>query len=90
MRRFPCRAPSPCRSALLQRGADHHPRAPPAYRVVGGSIVWIYKLFRVDRIVTEAVTLAKNEVREKTGLPVYEGAPEMTATGHIVTGPTGA
>ncbi len=50
------------------------------YRIVGGSIVWIYKLFRVDRLVAEAVKLAKDDVRTKTGLPVYEGSPEMRPT----------
>ncbi|WP_182421999.1 DUF2303 family protein [Aureimonas sp. ME7] len=58
------------------------------YRIVGGSLMWIYKLFRVDRTVAEAVTLAKREVAERTGLAVYEGAPEMTAQGSIVTSTT--
>ncbi|MBB3937901.1 DUF2303 family protein [Aureimonas phyllosphaerae] len=60
------------------------------YRLIGGAIVWTYKLFRVDRLVAEAVKLAKDEVREKTGLPVYEGAPEMLADGRILTGAGGA
>jgi uncharacterized protein YfdQ (DUF2303 family) len=57
------------------------------YRVHAGSVVWVYKLFRVDRLVAEAVTIAKQDVGEATGLPVYEGAPEMTSTGQIVTAP---
>ncbi|WP_185983008.1 DUF2303 family protein [Aureimonas mangrovi] len=51
------------------------------YRMVGGSIVWLYKLFRVDRLVAEAVRNAKNDVAAQTGLEVYEGAPEMSASG---------
>lgn len=54
------------------------------YRIVGGSIIWIYKLFRVDRIVAEAVRLAKIDVATSTELPVYEGAPEMTSAGSPV------
>lgn len=51
------------------------------YRLVSGSIVWIYKLFRVDRMVAEAVDQAKADIAIATGLAVYEGKPEMTADG---------
>lgn len=46
------------------------------YRMRGGAILWAYKLFRVDRTITEAVDHAKAEVRRETGLAVYEGKPE--------------
>ncbi|HAW46285.1 MAG TPA: hypothetical protein DCX34_03470 [Roseovarius sp.] len=51
------------------------------YRVAGGAIVWVYKLFRVDRMVAEAVDHAKTEVAQETGLAVYEGQPEMMTDG---------
>lgn len=54
------------------------------YRIVGGQVVWIYKLFRVDRLVTEAVRVAKQDVESGTALPVYEGAPEMNSLGQPV------
>ncbi|BAP94508.1 hypothetical protein [Aurantimonas phage AmM-1] len=47
------------------------------YRVRNGAIHWTYRLFRVDRLVAEAVDHAKTEVAAVTGLPVYEGTPEM-------------
>jgi len=60
------------------------------YRVVGGAIIWIYKLFRVDRLVTEAVRVAKQDVEHETALSVFEGAPEMLANGRTVDGFGGA
>jgi uncharacterized protein YfdQ (DUF2303 family) len=54
------------------------------YRVSVGAIIWVYKLFRVDRMVAEAVDQAKADVERETGLPVYEGSPEMGANGAIV------
>lgn len=55
------------------------------YRVRGPAIMWTYLLFRPDRIIAEAVDHAKADVRQETGLPVYEGKPEMSVSGAPVT-----
>ena len=47
------------------------------YRLKGGAILWTYKLFRVDRTISEAVGHAKATVRAETGLDVFEGKPEQ-------------
>lgn len=56
------------------------------YRVKSGSIIWFYQIYRPDASITEAVRNAIIEVRSKTELPVYEGAPEMDAAGTPVRG----
>ncbi|MBB3996909.1 DUF2303 family protein [Aureimonas pseudogalii] len=60
------------------------------YRVRAGAIIWIYQIYRPDQSITEAVRAAMQDVRAKTELPVFEGAPEMLADGKPVTGFTGA
>lgn len=51
------------------------------YRVKSGSISWFYQIYRPDASITEAVRNAILEVRSGTGLPVYEGTPEMDDLG---------
>lgn len=51
------------------------------YRARSGSISWFYQIYRPDASITEAVRDAILEVRSKTELPVYEGAPEMDDLG---------
>jgi len=51
------------------------------YRVAGGAVTWFYQLYRPDRHVTDHVRAALDKVRERTELPCFEGAPEMSATG---------
>lgn len=47
------------------------------YRVAGGDIIWFYQLYRPDLAITEHVRATLFEARDKTGLPAYEGVPEM-------------
>jgi hypothetical protein len=54
------------------------------YRVRGGKIIWFYQIYRPDAAITEAVRDAIHAVRQETGLPVYEGAPEMNDSGRPV------
>lgn len=49
------------------------------YRAAGGSVVWFYQIYRPDQFITEHVRHALFDAREKTGLPAYEGKPEMSA-----------
>jgi uncharacterized protein YfdQ (DUF2303 family) len=51
------------------------------YRANGGVIKWMFKIFRPDTLINEAVRQAMADVRDHTTLPVYEGAPEMEASG---------
>ncbi|MCP1200091.1 DUF2303 family protein [Notoacmeibacter sp. MSK16QG-6] len=51
------------------------------YRVRAGSIVWFFQLWRPDKIITEEVRRAMAMVEDWTGLPVYEGMPEMPSGG---------
>ncbi len=50
------------------------------YRLKGAAIQWVYKLFRVDRTISEAVGHAKATVEAETGLAVFEGRPEEGRT----------
>ncbi len=47
------------------------------YRAHGGSIAWLYQIYRPDQYVTEHVRHALFDVETKTELPTYEGTPEM-------------
>lgn len=47
------------------------------YRPAGGSIVWFYEIWRPDQVITEHVRHAFKETLQKTGLPGFEGKPEM-------------
>jgi uncharacterized protein YfdQ (DUF2303 family) len=49
------------------------------YRVKSGKLFWVYQIYRPDAAINEAILNALGDVRAKTELPVYEGAPEMTA-----------
>lgn len=49
------------------------------YRAGGGSVTWFYQIYRPDQFITEHVRHALFDAREKTGLPAYEGKPEMSA-----------
>lgn len=46
------------------------------YRVKGGAIAWHYQMYRPDQHVTERVRADLDVVRERTGLPCFEGQPE--------------
>lgn len=47
------------------------------YRAKAGSIDWLYQIYRPDQYVTEHVRHALFDVKDKTGLPTFEGSPEM-------------
>lgn len=47
------------------------------YRAAGQAVIWFYQIYRPDQFVTEHVRNTLFEAREKTGLPAYEGTPEM-------------
>ncbi|MER8478391.1 DUF2303 family protein [Mesorhizobium sp. M1163] len=49
------------------------------YRPAGGKVVWFYQIYRPDQFITQHVRDVLGEAREKTGLPTYEGTPEMAA-----------
>lgn len=49
------------------------------YRAAGGSVIWFYQIYRPDQFVTEHVRHALADARDRTGLPTFEGKPEMPA-----------
>ena len=49
------------------------------YRVRGGSIIWLYQIFRPDQFVTEHIRNTLADARARTELPTFEGSPEMSA-----------
>jgi hypothetical protein len=49
------------------------------YRVAGGSIRWQFVMFNPGTFVAERVRADLAMVAEVTGLPVFEGTPEMSA-----------
>ncbi|MGV2980229.1 DUF2303 family protein [Camelimonas sp. ID_303_24] len=49
------------------------------YRVRSGRVVWFFQMFRPDKSVTEHVIAGLQRAAAETGLPAYEGAPEMSA-----------
>lgn len=46
------------------------------YRVAGGSIVWLYQLYRADVVLADAVTEACSKAAAQTSLPLFKGVPE--------------
>lgn len=50
------------------------------YRASGGTVIWFFQIYRPDQFVTERVRDDLDTVARETGLPVYEGAPEMSGT----------
>ncbi|APO74234.1 hypothetical protein AM571_CH01398 [Rhizobium etli 8C-3] len=48
------------------------------YRLSGGSIKWIVKLYRPDVYITQQVLRDMERAASETGLPHFQGAPEMT------------
>ena len=46
------------------------------YRISGGDIKWFYQLYRWEFFLREQVGYDLKDAGEKTGLPVFEGAPE--------------
>lgn len=49
------------------------------YRVRSGRVAWFFQMFRPDKSVTEHVIDGLVRAASETGLPAYEGAPEMPA-----------
>ncbi|ATE84697.1 hypothetical protein B9J07_25445 [Sinorhizobium sp. LM21] len=49
------------------------------YRLRDGALTWICQLYRPDRYITEQVRSDLDKAAEETGLPKFEGAPEMSA-----------
>lgn len=49
------------------------------YRPAGGQINWFYQIYRPDQFITEHVRNTLADASEQTGLPTYEGTPEMSA-----------
>ncbi len=47
------------------------------YRKSEGGIVWFFQMYRPDIIMRERVTADLREVGAETGLPTFEGAPEV-------------
>ncbi|MER8403606.1 YfdQ family protein [Mesorhizobium sp. M1307] len=49
------------------------------YRPAGGKVTWFYQIYRPDQFITEHVRDVLAAARDQTGLPTYEGTPEMSA-----------
>lgn len=49
------------------------------YRAVGGEVVWFYQLYRWEFFLRERVQGDLAAAVKQTGLPAFEGAPEMAA-----------
>lgn len=47
------------------------------YRPAGQALTWFYQIYRPDLAITEHVRHRLIDARHETGLPAYEGAPEM-------------
>lgn len=47
------------------------------YRIKGGSITWAYQLYRWEEMMRDRVQQDLARAAKETGLPTYEGAPEM-------------
>jgi uncharacterized protein YfdQ (DUF2303 family) len=47
------------------------------YRLSGGNLIWICKLYRPDVYITEQVVRDMEKAGSETGLPTFQGAPEM-------------
>jgi uncharacterized protein YfdQ (DUF2303 family) len=49
------------------------------YRPSGSKLFWYYQIYRPDEHITARVRADLRKVAEETGLPSYEGTPEMAA-----------
>lgn len=49
------------------------------YRTQGGRVLWFYEIYRPDLHITERVEADLDKVASVTGLPTFEGKPEMPA-----------
>lgn len=49
------------------------------YRLAGGSIKWIVKLYRPDVYITQQVMRDMEKAASETGAPAFHGQPEMSA-----------
>lgn len=49
------------------------------YRISGGAISWFYQLYRWEYFLREQVQADLQDAATTTGLPAYEGKPEMAA-----------
>lgn len=47
------------------------------YRPAGQALTWFYQIYRPDLAITEHVRHCLADARAETGLPAYEGKPEM-------------
>ncbi len=47
------------------------------YRPAGQKVIWFYQIYRPDQAVTDHVRAALLDAVSQTGLPAYEGTPEM-------------
>lgn len=47
------------------------------YRPAGQALTWFYQIYRPDLAITEHVRHCLADARAETGLPTYEGKPEM-------------
>ncbi|WP_454919256.1 DUF2303 family protein [Xanthobacter sediminis] len=51
------------------------------YRIKGGGITWFFELYRWEEVMRDRVQQDLARAAKETGLPAYEGAPEMTGAG---------
>lgn len=49
------------------------------YRVVGGAVKWMFKIYRPDVYITAQIEADLAKAAEQTGLPHFRGKPEMSA-----------
>ena len=47
------------------------------YRVRDAKITWFYQIYRPDLVITEHVRAARYHAADATGLPSFDGKPEM-------------
>ena len=47
------------------------------YKVIGGKITWSYQLYRPELVMREVMSMAAEKAAQDTGLPMYEGTPEV-------------
>lgn len=67
--------------AELAAGAVIRIPARLRYRLAvgGGAVAWHYQLYRVEHWMRAEIQAALARVAEATGLPAYEGTPEVSA-----------
>jgi len=49
------------------------------YRIEDGSVVWLYQLYRWEYVLRDRIQIDLAAAAKRTGLPFFEGAPEMAA-----------